>query len=134
VGFRDLAVQAIPPPEPPKPAQPVVAVAPLPPAPPPPPEPARVYAASDVNVVPPATVHQELPPFSGSVFRPIMGVIEVVIDESGAVSTATIRGAMNPIYDKQVLSATRDWRYRPAMLNGTPVRYRKFIQIALSPK
>ena len=134
VGFRDLSVQAIPPPEPPRPPMPVVAVAPLPPAPPPPPEPPRVYAASDTNVVPPATVRQELPPFSGSVFRPILGVIEVVIDEAGAVSTATIRGAMNALYDKQVLSATRDWRYRPAMLNGTPVKYRKFIQIALTPK
>ena len=134
VGFRELSVQAVQALAPPPPL-PTVApqAAPLPAAPPPP-EPLRIYAASDTNVVPPATVRQDVPPFGGSIFKPILGVIEVLIDERGNVITATIRGPMNIVYDRQVLQAASQWRYKPAMLNGTPVRYRKFIQIALTPK
>jgi TonB family protein len=134
VGFRELSVQAVQALTPPPPL-PAVApqAAPLPAAPPPP-EPLRIYAASDTNVVPPATVRQDVPPFGGSIFKPILGVIEVVIDERGNVITATIRGPMNLVYDRQVLQAASQWRYKPATLNGMPVRYRKFIQIALTPK
>jgi hypothetical protein len=134
VGFRELSVQAVQALAPPPPL-PAVAPQAVPlPAALPPPEPLRIYAASDTNVVPPATVRQDVPPFGGSIFKPILGVIEVVVDERGNVITATIRGPMNIVYDRQVLQAASQWRYRPAMLNGTPVRYRKFIQIALTPK
>ena len=75
-----------------------------------------------------------LPAFPGAVFKPILGLIEVVIDEAGVVSTATMRGSVNASYDKQVLSATQGWRYKPATLNGTPVKYRKLVQIALTPQ
>ena len=137
VGFRDLSVQALaPPPAPAAPPPPVVAAVAPPPvaAPPPRPDPSRIYASSDANVVPPATLRQELPPFGGTVFKPIMGIIEVVVDESGRVATANMRGPMNSVYDRQVLTAASGWRYKPALLDGTPVKYRKFIQIALSPK
>jgi hypothetical protein len=135
VGFRDLSVQALAPPtpEPPKAAA-AVPVAPPPAAVPPPPAAPRVYAASDANVIPPSVVRQELPPFGGAIFKPIMGLLEVMIDESGMVTGATVRGSMNVVYDRQVLTAASQWRYRPAMLDGTPVKYRKFIQIALTPK
>jgi hypothetical protein len=134
VGFRELSVQAVQALTPPPPLPAVAAQAAPLPAAPPPPEPLRIYAASDTNVAPPSTVHQDVPPFGGSIFKPILGVIEVVIDERGNVITATIRGPMNIVYDRQVLQAASGWRYKPAMLNGTPVRYRKFIQIALTPK
>jgi tetratricopeptide (TPR) repeat protein len=135
VGFRELSVQALtPPPAPAAPPPPVAAVAPPPVAAPPKVDPARIYASSDANVTPPGVVRQDLPPFSGTVFKPIVGIIEVVVDESGRVLTATMRGQMNATYDRQVLTAASQWRYRPALLDGAPVKYRKFIQIALSPK
>jgi hypothetical protein len=137
IGFRDLSMQALAPPPPPAPAPapaPQVAVAPPPQAAPPPRDVARIYASSDTNVVPPGVIRQELPPFGGAVFKPIMGIIEVVVDETGRVTSATMRGPMNVVYDRQVLTAASQWKYRPAMLDGTPVRYRKFVQIALSPK
>jgi hypothetical protein len=28
----------------------------------------------------------------------------------------------------------RDWKYRPATVNGTPVRFRKVVQISLPRK
>ena len=127
VGFRDLSLQALAPSPAPEPPPAPVSV-------PPQREPPRVYASSDTGVVPPAIVRQVLPAFPGAVFKPILGLIEVVIDEAGVVSTATMRGSVNASYDKQVLSATQGWRYKPATLNGTPVKYRKLVQIALTPQ
>jgi tetratricopeptide (TPR) repeat protein len=129
-GFRELSLQAIAPPPAPEPPPAPVPVSVIPSLP----EPPRIYASSDANVVPPAIVRQALPAYPGSVFRQMLGLIEVVIDEAGAVSTATIRGSITTSYDKQILLAAQEWRYKPAMLNGTPVKYRKLIQIALTPK
>jgi TonB family protein len=131
VGFRELSLQALAPPPAPEPPP---AAVPVPVSVPSLPEPPRIYASSDANVVPPATVRQSLPAFPGTVTRQILGLIEVVIDETGAVSTATIRGSVNVNYDRQVLAATQGWRYKPATLNGLPVKYRKLIQVALTPQ
>jgi tetratricopeptide (TPR) repeat protein len=136
LGFRDLSAQAMTPPPAPAPAAPVPAVVAAAPAPPPPaaPEPPRIYAASDINVLPPAAIRQELPPFGGTLFKPVVGIVEVVVDENGGVVSAAIRGQMNALYDRQVLAAAAAWRYKPALLDGKPVKYRKFIQVALTPK
>jgi tetratricopeptide (TPR) repeat protein len=137
LGFRDLSAQAMAPP--PAPAQPVqspvatAAVAPPPPVPVAPQAP-RIYASSDANVLPPAAIRQELPPYGGSLLRAMQGIVEVVVDENGGVVSAAIRAPMNNVYDRQVLAAAAGWRYKPALLDGTPVKYRKFSQIALTPK
>jgi tetratricopeptide (TPR) repeat protein len=137
LGFRDLSAQAMAPPPapaaPPQPAAPAV-VASAPPAPAPAPEPPRIFASSDAKVLAPAAIRQELPPFGGTLFKPVVGIVEVVVDENGAVVSAAIRGQMNPVYDRQVLAAAATWKYKPALLDGAPVKYRKFIQISLTPR
>jgi tetratricopeptide (TPR) repeat protein len=137
VGFRELSLQALAPPPAPAAAPPpqVAAVAPPPvAAAAPAPDLARIYASTDTNVAPPAVLRQELPAFTGAVFKPILGIIEVVIDESGRVLTANMRGPVSAVYDRQVLTAASQWRYKPALLDGAPVKYRKFIQISITPK
>ena len=57
------------------------------------------------------------------------GVLEIVIDETGAVESAVMRQGVTPSYDNQAVAATKTWRYRPAMLDGVPVKYRKAISI-----
>jgi hypothetical protein len=132
-GFRDLAVSAATPP--PVPATPVapVAAAPPPSAPIAPPvvTAPRIYSASDRNVVPPITLRQFLPPFpsSAAVPKQAQGVLEVVIDETGAVEQALMRVPLNPAYDRQALNAARSWLYQPATMNGAPVKFRKAVQI-----
>ena len=41
----------------------------------------------------------------------------------------TIRTSIHPAYDALILTATRDWKYKPATLNGKPVSYRRLISI-----
>lgn len=129
-GFHQLSLQALAPPPAPEPA--VVAVAkPVAPAVP---EPPKVYTSSDANVVPPVVVRQELPPFSGSIQRPLLGAMEVLIDENGKVVSASVRGAGLAGYERTAIAAAQSWRYRPATLNGAPVKFRKFIQVSLTPQ
>ncbi len=122
-GFQELAAKAVPPPPPP-PAPAVV-------APPPPPTPAapHIYTGGETGIVPPSAINQALPPFPGQVVIPRSGKLELVIDEIGAVETAVMSSAITENYDAMVLAATRSWRYKPATLNGMPVKFRKTVQI-----
>jgi len=129
-GFRDLAITAsAPPPPPPPPAPEPVQV-----APPPVPAAPRVYTAADTNVVPPLPLQQDLPPYPGQIIIPRQGMIDIVIDEAGIVQAASITQSVTRQYDVLALAAARTWRYRPAMLNGVPVRYRKAVQINVRPQ
>jgi hypothetical protein len=89
----------------------------------------RIYAGNDANVLPPAAVHQRLPPFPAQLVVARRGVLEIVIDEAGAVENAFMRESINPRYDVEVITATRGWQYKPATLDGVPVKYRKMIQV-----
>lgn len=133
-GFLDLAVAATtPPPEAPKPA-------PAPPAAPPPapvvpkPDPNRIYGLNDKEITPPVIIRQDMPSITPALRHQSNdhGVLEVVINEQGRVEAATIRQAVHPLYDNQLLTAAQNWKYQPATMNGQSVKYRKMIQINIS--
>jgi len=128
-GFHDLSLKAIAPPPPPPPAAPAPAPAPEPVVGRPP----RIYSSADGNVVPPITIQQAVPAYPGRVQQSGVVMVEVVIDDAGAVESATMEGPPNPAYDRLVLGAAKTWHYQPATLNGKPVKYRKRIQISLLP-
>jgi TonB family protein len=130
-GFLDLSVAAsAPPPEPPKPH----AAAAPPPPPVPQPDPNRIYTMGDKDVTAPVAIRQDMPRLT-----PVMklqarerGVVEVVIDEQGRVTFVTVRESVHPMFDSELMTMGREWRYQPATLQGKPVRYRKMIQINVS--
>jgi len=130
-GFKDLAsTAATPPPVPvaPAAAPPAVAAAAavVPKTP-------RIFSASDAEVVPPIVMKQDLPPYPGQVVLQRQGLLEVLIDANGLVENAVMRVAVSPTYDQLALAAARMWRYRPATLNGAPVKYRKAVQVTIRP-
>ena len=127
-GFHELSATAAAPPPP-------IAATPAP-VPPPPvaKEPVRpkVYTMDDAGVLPPATVRQTLPPFQFNSTRELpQGNLEIVIDERGLVESAIIRRSIYPMYDMQILDAAKNWLYKPATLNGAPVKYRKLVGITV---
>ena len=131
-GFRDLSVAAAAPSPPPPPPPPPPAPEP-PPAAPAPARPPRIYGPGDPNVVPPAVVRQSLPPMAHEMQRnvtPLQGVLEIVIDETGAVEAAMMKVPFSPLYDRLAVAAAVEWRYKPATVGGVPVKYRKVVQIA----
>jgi len=126
-GFKDLATNAAAPPPPPIAAAPVQPV----PAAPMVPNTPKVYTTSDSDVVPPIVVKQDLPAFNGQVLIPRQGLLEVLIDENGMVESTIMRMSVTASYDQLALAAARAWRYRPATLNGVPVKFRKAVQVTI---
>jgi len=109
-----------------------------PPSPPPAPSSAKpneplIYGLNDPNVVAPITIRQSLPVVDG-VFAVRQGIIEVIINEAGEVESATMRMSVNPVYDRLMLATVKNWRYKPATLNGVPVKFRKIIKFDLKPR
>src|SRR5207253_43509 len=134
--FRDLtkalaAVQvqetaAKPPPETPAPgaaaapAQPVLDL--------------TIYTSADADVAAPIPQLQRIPPWAptrteaGQDFR---GTLELIIDEKGAVASASMRASVHPMYNALLLRAAKEWKFMPARRQGKPVRYLKIVEIHL---
>jgi TonB family protein len=137
-GFRDLSVQATPPPPPvaailatPPPVQQVqaqsqaVAVAV---------SASKIYSINDPGVIPPVVIMQEFPKFPGRVpTGGILGAVDIVIDQTGSVESASMQTPVLSGYDNMVVQAARAWRYQPARVNGQPVKFRKSIRITVVP-
>ena len=126
-GFRDLSAKAVAPP-PVQPAQPPAATVA---AAPPPAVVRTIYTGSEGGVTAPAILRQVLPSFPRDVISRRDGVLEVVINEAGAVESAAMRTPISPRYDQMVLAAAKTWKYEPAKVSGKPVKYRKLISITM---
>ena len=106
------------------------AVAAEPPAPDPAPVPERLfYTTDDTNVRPPRALSQTIPrpPVLASRSVAFTGTLslELTISPEGLVENVVITEALNPIYDAMLVEAAKRWRYEPAVLDGTAVRFRK---------
>ena len=116
-----------PPPPPPLPRRtqpPAMKPAPAPPVR----DASRIYGLEDVNVVPPSAARQSFAPMA-EVFSLRAGSVEIVVDETGTVTTAITRVSVNAAYDRLALATARSWRYRPAILDGVAVKFRLLVQL-----
>ena len=92
----------------------------------------QVYSAVDEGITPPVVIEQKMPPMNMEMQRvaktiKARGMLDLVIDESGRVVDATVRQSMNSAIDALVVRAARNWKYRPALKDGEPVRYAKTL-------
>ncbi|HJR59127.1 MAG TPA: energy transducer TonB [Vicinamibacterales bacterium] len=128
-GFVELARAAAAPPSPKAetPAPAVGAAEPPPSAEPP------IYTAEEPGIVPPVILRQDVPTVPSAItgMTRSAGVLDLVIDEKGRVISISIRSRIHPVYDTALVNAARDWKYKPAKLNGSPVRFRKLLQISI---
>ncbi len=134
-GFIDLsAAAAAPPPEPKKAEAPLIA-APTPTTAATPREP-HVWTAEEAGVTLPVILRQDVPRVPSTISSQVRerGLLEVVIDEQGRVVNLALRLPIHPMYDPQLLSAAKEWRYRPATVDGTPVKFRKMIQVTVDKR
>lgn len=95
-----------------------------------------VYTAADADVIPPVALSQRIPrwaPPRTDAMQDFKGTLELLVDEGGAVTSATLRTSVHPVYDVELLKAVRRWKFAPAQKQGTPVRYVKIFEIRLTP-
>src|SRR5688572_10931052 len=128
-GFVELAtIAATPPPAPkeepkpePAPAKPAAPVEP------------KIYTADEPRVVPPVTVRQDIPAVPAAITQltRTQGLLDLVIDEKGRLVSIVLRTSIHPTYDKMIVNAARDWKYKPATLDGSPVQFRKLVQVSV---
>ena len=128
-GFRDLAAKALTPP----PVQVAAAAAVVLPAPAAAASRPRVYSAADADVVPPVAVRQVIPTYTRPVTQRRTAIVELLVDENGAVESASMVSSLDPQFDKAVVTSAKNWHYEPARAGGQPVRYQKRVQITLVP-
>jgi hypothetical protein len=98
-----------------------------------PPEP-PVYRDGEPNFVAAVAINQALPQAHLAERRLWTGAIEVLIDETGKVLSARMAMPVQPTYDRQLIQAALNWKYRPATKNGKPARYIKIINVRLDTR
>ena len=89
----------------------------------------EIYTAVSRSVVPPEVISQTLPPFTYPLKEPLHAVLAVLIGEDGRVLDAEMRIPTNTPYDAVAVAAARKWRFRPAAVNGKPVRFEKAVNV-----
>lgn len=102
------------------------------------PEPAgtRVFTRLDAAVHPPVELDRKMPAWSPPrdvAWRSFRGLIEVLVNERGAVDDARLIERIAPFYDGPLLASARTWRFKPASLNGLPVKFRQQLDIVMRP-
>ena len=107
---------------------------PQPPPPPAPPPVARAPVRIGGELKAPALVERvepEYPPLA--VRAQVQGVIilEAVVDQHGRVEEVRVLRSI-PLLDKAAITAVRQWRYSPLLLNGTPERFVLTVTISFS--
>ena len=95
---------------------------------------ASLWAANDVVepkptlAVTPAPIKTVMPSVSGSLTAsPAEVRLLVILNQYGYVTAAKVSSSTNPALNEPCLEAIRQWRYKPAEQNGTPVTS-SFIQ------
>ena len=94
------------------------------------------YSANDETVSPPTVVYpQSLSQTPTTTAREDVLIVEVLVNELGRVDWAKAidhpRNLGESLVLTNALSATKTWRFNPAMKEGLPVKYRELIAVAI---
>ena len=94
------------------------------------------YTLADIDVTPPIVIEQPIPAWTYTAYAPgrvFNGTLEVLINEKGAVESATLTEPIWPPYDLALLQAAKRWTYQPAVKAGKPVRFKRTLAINIDP-
>ena len=82
---------------------------------------------------PPSWKKPQLPPVpaSGSYATNAM---ELLIGEDGVVQKVTLLSPLTRLPDVMLLSSAKQWKFKPAMKDGRPVKYRLRLDWTVAPR
>ncbi len=109
------------------------------PAPTPADDPAtKIYTVADKAVTPPVDIDRQLPTWTPSNAQErrlsFNGALRVVINQEGKVESVALVQSVIGAYDPLLLAAAKKWTFKPATLNGQPVKFSKIFPVSLSPR
>ena len=86
----------------------------------------------------PVVIRQPMPPWNApdAISRQTQyrGVVRVNIGIDGTVVSSEIVRSVHPLYDRLLLSASRNWLYQPARQDGKPVAAEMLVEVLLQPE
>jgi TonB family protein len=82
---------------------------------------ARACEAGVQPALPPARAVSKRAPGSKTVSNAV--IVEVLVDEKGAVADARVLSSRDPARDAAALESVRQWKFTPASRRGRPVRF-----------
>jgi len=83
------------------------------------------------GITPPRKLSGSIPQYTEAARRAkVQGVVimSVLIGADGSVQNASVTGSLRPDLDQASLDAVRQWRFQPAMKNGSPIPFRTNIE------
>jgi tetratricopeptide (TPR) repeat protein len=101
-------------------------------------EPAQVFSPADRDVVAPIEIERRMPrwnpPPGLTGPRVLRGVLEVLCDTTGSIEFARVVEPLSLYYDRELVAATKQWKFHPATKDGAPVKYRWLMEVVLNPR
>jgi hypothetical protein len=81
-----------------------------------------VYSALESHVTPAELLRSQLPkqPAAGA----DTGYFDLVVNETGDVQVVRLISPRNRYQDRMLVAAAKAWKFKPALLDGRPVKYR----------
>lgn len=94
-------------------------------------------AGAPPKIVLPVPIQETLPrwtppeSFSRVEYR---GAIVLRIDTEGKVLSSEMQTPTHPVYDAEILRASKSWRYKPATSDGVPIPSERVLAFVLKPR
>jgi hypothetical protein len=89
----------------------------------------HVYSAAEPDVIPARLTRSQLPHEPSP--NDETGYFDIIVDERGEVEFVKLLSPTRRYQDRMLVAAAKAWKFSPALLNGTPVKYRLQIPIIL---
>jgi protein TonB len=97
-----------------------------------PPTQEKPIAEPPANVVKPVLIERvnpEYPEVARKARVEGIVILEAIITQNGHVENAKVLRGVHPLLDQAAVNAVRKWRYKPATLNGKPVRVHSTVTV-----
>jgi hypothetical protein len=88
------------------------------------------YSSTDRDVTPPVWQRRQLPTEPSPDGN--TGYFDIVIDTNGDVESVRLISPRRRYEERMLMAAAKAWKFRPALLNGQPVKYRMRVPITLT--
>ncbi len=96
------------------------------PPPPPPPPPVQTPVRTGGQIKTPALLHRVepiYPDLAANAHVTGLVILEAVVDPTGCVQSVKVLRSAHPLLDREAVTALKQWRYTPLVLNGIPTPF-----------